>query len=133
MTTSITTTHIPPFATMYTLQQIEAQAEKVATTAKALAKQCREANFGESSPPWGTAASGASCEAERLRSNMLATLARLQTMLVGPTDFIQHLAHQVLPSIFISPSRPLFIFHFYFLFVPLGLSVLTLMSYRPRY
>ncbi|KUI53801.1 hypothetical protein VP1G_01134 [Cytospora mali] len=79
---------------MNTLQQIETQAEKLAMTAKALAKQFREAGLNESSTPWGSADFEPPREVDRLRNNMLATIARLQTMLVGPTDFIQQLAHQ---------------------------------------
>jgi len=78
-----------------TLQQIEAQAEKLATTAKALTKECREAGLSESSPEWGSAASEVPREVDRLRSKMLASVTRLQAMLAGPPDFIQHIAHQV--------------------------------------
>lgn len=78
-----------------TLQQIEAQAEKLAATAKALARECREAGHSESSPEWGSASPTVPHEVDRLRSKMLASVTRLQALLAAPQDFIQHISHQV--------------------------------------
>lgn len=83
---------------MSVFQKLETQAEQLATAAKTLAEQCREAGLNEFSLPWGIGGSEVPREVDRLRRNMLATVNRLQTMLAGPTDFIQHLAHQVLFS-----------------------------------
>lgn len=92
----------PPHPTMNTttLQQIEAQAEKLAATAKALAREHKEAGLGESSPEWGSASSVVPHEVDRLRSKMLASVNRLQAMLAAPSDFIQHISHQVYDSYF---------------------------------
>lgn len=83
---------------MELLLEIEAQAEKLAATAKALAATYRAVSLPKDSLPWTNSASGAPNEVNSLRHTMLALVNSLHTMLMGPTDFIQHLAYQVLFS-----------------------------------
>lgn len=80
---------------MDALQQIETQAEKIATIAKALSNQCLKAGAGGSPFLWESTGSEVPDEGHRLRYKMLASISNLQTMLAGPTDFIQQLTHQV--------------------------------------
>ncbi|KAG8169892.1 hypothetical protein KVR01_000637 [Diaporthe batatas] len=78
-----------------TLEQIEAQAEKLAATATALTRTCREAGLSDFSLDWGCVPPGVPHEVDHLRRKTLASVTRLQAMLAGPPDFIQHIAHQV--------------------------------------
>lgn len=82
---------------MTSLSQLETYTNDLATAAKTLAGHNRGAGLGSDATL--TDASG---EIHRAKRDVLATMARLQVLLIEPSDFIQHLASQVCcPSLFL--------------------------------
>lgn len=80
---------------MTSLSQLETYTNDLSAAAKILADHGRDADVGLG--PHLSVAINAPWEVHRARRNILAILARLQMLLVEPTDFIQHLASQVRP------------------------------------
>lgn len=92
---------------MNSLNQFETNIKSLATAAKVLADYYRDAgialdgeNFHLAVPP------EAPYEVRNARRNVLANLARVQTLVAEPVDFIQHLACQVCypHHLFVFPS-----------------------------
>ncbi|KAI1493818.1 O-methyltransferase family protein [Biscogniauxia mediterranea] len=77
---------------MKSLNQLENYTSELATAAKDLADLCRDAGLG--STPALTLPRDAPLEVHRARRNVLAAVARVQTLLAEPADFIQQLASQ---------------------------------------
>ena len=78
---------------MTSLTQLETYTNDLINAVKPLTDHIRDTGFDSSphlSVPFDT-----SWEVHRARRNILAVVARLQTLLAEPTDFIQHLASQV--------------------------------------
>ena len=78
---------------MDSLSQLETYTHDLVSASKTLANHCRD--VGVSSMRHLAVPTNAPVEAHRSRRNFLAILARLQTLLAEPADFIQHLASQV--------------------------------------
>lgn len=78
---------------MASLSQLEAYTNDLNTATKTLASHCR--NTGVGSSPYLAILDDAPREVHRARRKVLSNVARLQTLLAEPGDFIQHLASQV--------------------------------------
>ncbi|KAI1504044.1 O-methyltransferase family protein [Biscogniauxia marginata] len=77
---------------MASLSQLETYTTELATAARALADQCRDAGLG--STPDLALSRDAPLEVHRARRNVLTAVAKVQTLLAEPVDFIQQLASQ---------------------------------------
>lgn len=84
---------------MDSLSQLEAYSNSLATATKTLLDYSRDAVVGSSTHL--IVSRDAPYEVHRARRNILAIVARLETLLAEPADLIQHLANQVR-----HPSRP---------------------------
>ena len=84
---------------MTSLVQLEAYTSELAAAVKSLAISCRNVHapvdFGAGIPPRPLVPPGAPSEARRARRSIMANLAKLQTLLDEPADFLQQLAGQV--------------------------------------
>ena len=78
---------------MDSLRSLESYTSDLITASKTLTNHCQDAGVG--SMPHLTIPTDAPAEAHRSRREVLAILARLQTLLAEPADFIQHIASQV--------------------------------------
>lgn len=85
---------------MDNLSHLETYAQEVAAAAKLLADQCRASSIGQSMsssslPAHLTIPLDAPDEVHQTRRKLVFTMARLQTFLAQPADFLHHLASQV--------------------------------------
>lgn len=84
---------------MSSLRQLEAYASELVAAAQRLAHYCRNleapVDFAAGDAPQPLVPPEAPSEAHRARRSMMASLAKLQTVLVEPADFLQQLAGQV--------------------------------------
>ncbi|KAL9608104.1 MAG: hypothetical protein Q9167_007042 [Letrouitia subvulpina] len=87
---------------MTSLSQLETYTNDLSTAAKTLANHGRDAGVGLG--PHLSVPTDAPWEVHRARRNVLANIARLQILLAEPTDFLQHLASQVLACIPVNGS-----------------------------
>ena len=78
---------------MSSLRQLQTHTNDLAVAAKTLAEHCRDTGVG--STLHLTVPVDAPCEVHRARRNVLAIVARLQTLLAQPVDLIQQLSSQV--------------------------------------
>lgn len=78
---------------MTSLSQLVKYTNDLNTATKTLASHCRDTGVGSS--PHLAILDDAPREVYRARRNVLSNVARLQTLLAEPGDFIQHLATQV--------------------------------------
>ena len=74
--------------------QLEAYTDELTTAVKSLASYCRNAEIHYSTPQL-LVPPEAPGEVHRARRTILANVVKLQTLLVEPADFLQHLAGQV--------------------------------------
>ena len=88
---------------MNSLAQLEAYTSDLAAAVKRLIHYCRNvevpANFAVGKPPQPLVPPEAPSEAHRERRSIITNLAKLQTLLGEPVDFLQQLARQVRLSI----------------------------------
>ena len=78
---------------MTSLSQLETYTNDLNIAAKTLASHCRDDGVGSS--PHLAILDDAPREVHRARLSILSNVARLQTLLAEPCDFIQRLASQV--------------------------------------
>ena len=78
---------------MSSLSQLEAYSNGLATATKTLLDYRRDAAVDSTTHL--TVPRDAPYEVQRARRNVLAIVARLETLLAEPADLIQHLANQV--------------------------------------
>ncbi|PTU25434.1 hypothetical protein P175DRAFT_0426745 [Aspergillus ochraceoroseus IBT 24754] len=76
---------------MATMSQLEAYTSELAAAVKALSTHCEDFNCSRAQ---FVIPLDAPSEAHRAQQSALATIARLQTILAGPADFLHHLAVQ---------------------------------------
>lgn len=81
-------------AAMNSLIQLENYTNELAFSVKSLANYCRSAEVHKSTPQL-LVPPEAPNEVLRTRRTILANLAKIQTLLDEPADFVQHLATQV--------------------------------------
>ena len=86
-------------AAMSSLAQLEAYTSELVVAAKSLAQYCRNieapVHFAAGNAPHSLVPPEAPSQAHRARRSMMASLAKLQTLLGEPADFLQQLAGQV--------------------------------------
>jgi len=84
---------------MSSLAQLEAYTSELVAAAQRLAHYCRDIeaplDFATGNAPQPLVPPEAPSEAHRARRSMMAGLAKLQTLLGEPADFLQQLAGQV--------------------------------------
>lgn len=84
---------------MNNLAQLETYTSELAAAVKSLAHCCRNVetstDVGVGSPPQPLVPPEASNETHRERRSIMANIAKIQTLLGEPADFLQQLAGQV--------------------------------------
>ncbi len=84
---------------MTSLAKLEAYTSELAAAVKSLAKYCQNveapSDFGNGKMPQPLVVPEAPTEAHQARRSIMANVAKLQTLLVEPADFLQQLAVQV--------------------------------------
>ena len=96
-------------AVMTSLAQLENYTNELSAAVKTLANHSRNVedssvDFAGGSPPKPLLRPDAPSEAHRARRSVLSVVAKLQTLLGEPADFLQQLSRQVLPISSHEPS-----------------------------
>ncbi|KUI60112.1 6-hydroxytryprostatin B O-methyltransferase [Cytospora mali] len=77
------------------MNKLKIHSDELTTAVKGLASHSRGAAVGPNHPEQPLVGSKAHKEAHRARTTILSSVARIRTLISGPTDFLEHLASQV--------------------------------------